>query len=104
MTNEEALDICCKALGCVKCLCDSQIDFETTVRHYAQQHDLEIMIGAIMKQIPKKPIIVTTSDNECVSILCPCCKKTEIKNFGLKYTDCCGQAIDWSEDVRAEED
>ena len=52
---------------------------------------------AIEKQIPKKPISVSTSDNEWIGFLCPVCQKVEFGFNQPRFCEGCGQAIDWSE-------
>lgn len=58
-----------------------------------------LLIDAIKKQIPMKPIIRETEDyfGYVKYILCPNCKKVE---FGFNqpcFCERCGQAIDWKD-------
>lgn len=55
-----------------------------------------IAIGAIKKQIPKKPIGVITEDNEFICMICPSCQQVAVE-FNDTYCSVCGQKIDWSE-------
>ena len=60
---------------------------------------LSMIIGALEKQTPKKPVIRETEDyfGYVKYILCPNCKKVE---FGFNqpcFCERCGQAIDWSD-------
>lgn len=52
---------------------------------------LNVAIGAIDKQIPKKPICSDAGWGKC-----PICGNTMVE-FGEKYCFNCGQAIEWSD-------
>lgn len=59
-----------------------------------------LLIDAIKKQIPMKPIIREAEDyfGYVKYVICPNCKEVE---FGFKqprFCDNCGQHIDWGED------
>ena len=52
----------------------------------------DMAIQALEKQMPKKPIL-DKSENEEWN-LCPCCKARQVAKF--KYCAKCGQKLDWS--------
>ena len=59
---------------------------------------LTMAINALEKQIPKKPISVTSVENS-MYVKCPTCKLTTVLYDGcvMEYCKNCGQAIDWSD-------
>ena len=58
----------------------------------------QMAINALEKQIPKKPISVTSVENS-MYVKCPTCKLTTVLYDGcvMEYCKNCGQAIDWSD-------
>ncbi len=55
--------------------------------------NMEMIVQALEKQIPKKPDF--TEDKEFA--LCPCCNGNGLADK-QKYCDNCGQKLDWSEE------
>jgi hypothetical protein len=55
--------------------------------------NMELIINALEKQIPKKPIF--TEDKQFA--LCPCCDMKGLTDK-QKYCDNCGQKLDWSDE------
>ena len=54
-------------------------------------HEIEVIVGALEKQIPKKLHIYANGTEHC-----PCC---DYDNTALRFKYCieCGQSLDWSE-------
>ena len=72
---------------------------ESDLFNEEEEEWLSMIIGALEKQTPKKPVIRETEDyfGYVKYILCPNCKKVE---FGFNqpcFCERCGQAIDWSD-------
>ena len=72
---------------------------ESDLFNEEEEEWLSMIIGALEKQMPKKPIIRETEDyfGYVKYILCPNCEKVE---FGFNqpcFCEHCGQAIDWSD-------
>ena len=57
----------------------------------------QMAINALEKQIPKKPISVTSVENS-MYVKCPTCKLTTVLYDGciMEYCKNCGQKLDWS--------
>ena len=111
MTNEEALEICNKALIVVanryeEIVKDQEVKYyrlnncsERLCEQLMQECDLYAMINCIEKQIPQKPINKTGyyRDNKC-----PNCKASLKSSQGSSsryrnnFCNKCGQKIDWS--------
>ena len=58
---------------------------------------LNLSIKALEKQIPKKPMEVSTEYNEFICMICPSCQEIAVE-FDDRFCRRCGQAIDWSEE------
>ena len=60
---------------------------------------LDLAIGALEKQIPKKPIIREAEDSfgYVKHILCPNCEKIDFGHERPCFCRICGQAIDWED-------
>ena len=58
------------------------------------ESEIETIIQALEKQIPKKPIEL---DKWGEYYECPICNKYAVDNLGCKYKFCreCGQKLDW---------
>ena len=58
--------------------------------------DLVIAIGAVDKQVPRKPK-ESAIYASCVDWMCPTCGRFHRTEWKMKYCSECGQAIDWGE-------
>ena len=61
---------------------------------------IDLAIGALEKQVPKKPIIRKAEDyfGNVKHTLCPNCQEAEFVFTQPCFCNRCGQAIDWSDD------
>lgn len=95
MTAEEALHICKLATKCAM-LNQQCTDMTEFIDAMKQKYDLEVMVGCIQKQIPKKPTREKYGHTECA-----CCGWVVESFCGdlEQYPFCpnCGQAIDWED-------
>ena len=59
----------------------------------------EMAIQALEKQIPKKPISITSVENS-MYVKCPTCKLTTVLYDGciMEYCKNCGQKLDWRDE------
>ena len=64
-----------------------------------QKEAFSMAINALEKQIPKKPISVTSVENS-MYVKCPTCKLTTVLYDGciMEYCKNCGQKLDWSDE------
>lgn len=83
ITNQDALWFFEEELKCGKCNDDC-----------LQCNSMEMAIGALEKQIPKKPIEDGYYNKPCV---CPYCGQDLDYIECAKYCKNCGQALDWSD-------
>ena len=63
--------------------------------------EMQTVISALEKQIPKKPILDTIFLSGIKWWRCPVCNKKIVGYIGgrpQKYCDDCGQALDWSDE------
>ena len=61
-------------------------------------NNMELIVKALEKQIPKKPISISSVENS-MYVKCPTCKLRTVLYDGCSMNYCknCGQAIDWSD-------
>lgn len=70
----------------IECLCNQKRYNEAK----QLEEDMNIMISAMEKQVPKKPT------DRCMYKECPNCGEVEIQF--CKYCPSCGQKLDWSDE------
>ena len=94
------LDVLREVLGEVRYRVDSGMSM-----FHCDRTKYFLIIQALDKQIPKKPIAVRETllgsivSDRIISFTCPNCYHKDIGNNEFRYPCCeeCGQALDWSE-------
>lgn len=91
MTHEEAI----KNINALNAVCGQKDLYDAEFKSA-----LALAIGALEKQIPKKPIIRKTEDyfGYVEYIICPNCEKVEFGHEHPCFCKLCGQAINWEDD------
>lgn len=113
MTNEEALNICRLAKEAIAVKCDPNNDandVKSMMRNMqdqiAENADLDFMLAAIEKQIPKKPetrkltAVYREKLCECGEWLCSTADGKIIGGTESNYCRRCGQRLDWDEEAK----
>lgn len=113
MTNEEALKICRLAKEAIVVKHDPNNDandVESMMRkmqeQVAESADLDFMIAAFEKQIPKKPLLLKLTAVyrekfcECGEWLCSTADGKIIGGTESNFCRRCGQRLDWDEEAK----
>ena len=88
MTYEEALQSVLR-------YCSEECGKIDTCRGEDKECAKAVVIKALEKRIPKKPIIIEETEDYFGHTLCPNCEKVEFGFTQPCFCDRCGQALDW---------